>query len=148
MTNQLLDRQSDLLEVLIQTMSAQLAVPNVERNPDADISKLGEEWGMTHAQVVDTLVYMRLHLYNVMVQASQKRDSLEIVQLPLKMLADWLDAIPEVDEKVQDILRRSGTDGKGYVKVEMPAIVKECLNIQPQPAHQVVVGGIKPPQCV
>lgn len=126
----LLERQKDLIEVLVGTIGARIKTGAKERDPESDLTLLREEWGMSRSEIVDTLVYVRLHLHNVIVQSETNEDSPGAVIGPLKLLASWLDEIPDVYDRVQDLLTKSGSGGKGYVKVSMPPIIKECLNLQ------------------
>jgi hypothetical protein len=142
----LLERQKDLIEVLVGTIGTRIKAGVKERDPEADLALLGEEWGMSRSELVDTLVYIRLHLHNVIVQSEAKRDSPDAVIGPLKLLASWLDEIPDVYDRFQDLLTKSGSDGKGYVKVSMPPIIKECLHIQTveQPVAQTLLRTPEP----
>lgn len=149
MTDELLDRQKDLIEVLIATIGAQVKAGLTQRDPEKDVMQLCEEWGMTRPELIDTLVYIRLHLHNVIVQSNINQDSPDMVLAPLKMLAAWLDEIPDVSERYQDIIGKSDNGGKGFVKVDLPPIIKECLHIsEPKTVQPAAVPFMKPPELV
>ena len=136
MSEDLLERQKDLIELLVGTIGTRIKTGIKERDLEADLTLLSEEWGMSRSEIIDTLVYVRLHLHNVIVQSEINKDSPEAVIIPLKFLATWLDEIPDVYNRVQDLLTKSGSGGKGYVKVSMPSIIKECLDINERPVVQ------------
>ena len=70
----LLDLQKDLIEVLVETISTQVKAGLKNRDPEADLVQLSEEWGMSRTELIDTLVYIRLHLHNVIVQSGINQD--------------------------------------------------------------------------
>ncbi len=145
----LLDLQKDLIEVLVGTIGAQVKAGLKNRDPEADLMHLTDEWGMSRNELIDTLVYVRLHLHNVIVQSGINQDSPDMVLAPLKMLASWLDEIPDVYDRYQEIISKSGDGGKGFVKVDMPPIIKECLHLnQQQPTQPTVQTFLKPPALV